>query len=522
VGPSAQSEGVRLAELMAALSLATDIGTGAEMEHAQRSAILCARLSDAAGLSEGEARDAYYLALLKTVGCTGDQDYAFGALGEDMGQWAGAMGMASSLEMMRGMVRNTGRRERPLRRAGMVANAFVSLPGMMGQSRIHSEVGRLLAGGLGLTPGVQHGLGQVFEHWDGSGSPWQLKGEAIALPVRVAQLCADLGAAEREGGRHAAVALARRRSGRGYDPRLVELFVRKARSLLSSLETPSAWDAVLAAEPGAPERLDGERVDRVVRAMGEYADLKSRFVHGHSAAVAELAGAAAQRLRLDPGEVRATRRAGHLHHLGRVGVLSRIWDKPGTLTDGERERVRMHSCYTERILARLDGLAPAPALTALAHDQVHERDRRDGSGNHRRLPSDAVPAGARAIAAADVYHALVSNRPHRPATPRAAAAAELRRLAGERRLDCAAVEAVLMSAGQASAQPRAPRARGLSTDELAVLRLLARGLSNGEVAIELGLSPKAARSQVEQVFEKIGVSTRPAAALFAMQNDLIL
>jgi HD-GYP domain-containing protein (c-di-GMP phosphodiesterase class II) len=504
-------EGVRLAELMAALSVATDLHTGAGLEHAQRSAILSARLAEAAGLSESDARDAYYLALLKAVGCTGDHDYAFGALGEDMGQWAGTFGMASTLEMLKAMARNVGRGQRPWQRAARVAGAVAALPGIIGQTRSYSELGLMLGRNLGLPASVVSGLGQVFEHWDGSGAPRGLKGEAIALPVRVAQLSADMVTAGREG----AVELARRRSGKGYDPKLVERFIARASKLMAGIEGPSMWEAALAAEPGKPERLTGEALDSAVRAMGEYADLKSRFLHGHSSSVAELAGEAAQRLGLPEAEVRDTRRAGHLHDLGRVAVLARIWDKAGELTESERERVRTHSKYTEQILSRLSGLGPAREVAALAHE------RGDGSGYHRSLPRPSVPMSARALAAADVYHAMVSDRPYRRAGGPEAAATELRRQAGTGALDIAAVEAVVLSGSYVATQRRTRRVEGLSEGQQQVLCLLARGLSNKEIAAQLGTPVKAAGRQVEEVFEKIGVSTRPAATLFAMRHDLL-
>jgi len=275
------------------------------------------------------------------------------------------------------------------------------------------------------------------------------------------------------------------------------------------------WELVLAAEPGKPERLSGEALDSAVRAMGEYADLKSRFLHGHSSSVAGLAAEAAQRLGLSEEEVRDTRRAGHLHDLGRVAVQARIWDKADQLTEEERERVRGHSRHTEQILARLAGLGAARELAALAHE------RGDGSGYHRSLGRPAMPMGARALAAADVYHAMVSERPHRRAGGPEAAATEMRRQAGLGALDSAAVEAVVLAGSHAATQRRTRRVEGLSERQQQVLLLLAGGLSNKEIAAKLGMPVKAAGREVDDVFEKIGVSTRPAATLFAMRHDLL-
>ena len=164
-------------------------------------------------------------------------------------------------------------------------------------------------------------------------------------------------------------------------------------------------DALVEAEPGEPLRLTGDALDAAIETVGQYGDMKSRFTRGHSAGVAALAGRAAERQGL--AEATAVRRAGHLHDIGRAGVVLDIWDKPGPLTEAERERVRMHSYFTERILTRLDSLGPVATLAALAHERL------DGAGYHRRLPAAGVPAGARLLAAADAYHAMTEARPHR-------------------------------------------------------------------------------------------------------------
>jgi HD-GYP domain-containing protein (c-di-GMP phosphodiesterase class II) len=502
---------VRLAELMAALSVAVDLAMGDEVEHAQRSAVLAAVLGEAAGLTEAQAQDAYYLALLRTVGCTGDHDFAFRLYGEDISEWMGLAAMGAPSEMLASIVRNVGKSERGLRRVARVARALGGVPQVVRNSQIHCELGAMLSRRLGLGPGVVAGLDQVFERWDGSGFR-KLRGEAIALPVRVALLASDIELATRKLGPAGAIELLRRRGGKGHDPRLVELLCQRGPTLIAALDRPSIWQAVLDAEPGPRAVLEGDRLDLALRSAGEFADMKSVFTRGHSAGVAELAGAACVRLGLPATEIRAAVHAGHLHDLGRVGVRAYLWDKPGPLGDSEWERVRLHSYYTERALSRLQSLGPAAALACQAHE------RRDGSGYHRRPPT--LPGAARALAAADVYQALTSPRPHRPAFAAAAAATELRRSASDGHLDAEAVEAVLASAGHSPRRARELPA-GLSARELEVLRLLARGLTNKEIASALDISTRTAGHHVEHIFSKAGVTTRAAAALFAMQNDLL-
>jgi HD-GYP domain-containing protein (c-di-GMP phosphodiesterase class II) len=507
------TEGVRLAELMAALSVATDIGLGGPQDHAQRSALLAVRLAEAAHLPEDEAQDAFYMALLKTIGCTGDDDVTWDALGEDMGQWAAHMGGAAPPEALALMFRNVGRGQALPARAASLLRAFTRMPAIMAASATHCELGQILARRLGLRAAVVRGLGQVFERWDGGGRPHKLKGEAIDRAVRIAGIVTDAEILHGLHGTEAAVAILRRRAGGGYDPKLVEQFCAGAAGFFASVEVPAITEAVLAAEPGRPERLAGERLDAAIRAMGEYGDMRSRYTRGHSAGVAALAAAAARGAGRPAEEERDLARAGHLHDLGRVGVLLRIWDKEGPLNESEWERVRMHTYYTERILSRIAGLGEVSALAALAHERL------DGGGYHRRLPASAMPVAARLLAAADAYHAMTEARPHRPALSPEQAAGELRRAIGA--LDRDAVEAVLAAAGHETTRTRAPAPAGLSERELEVLRLVARGLTNKEVASRLEISAKTAGHHVQHIFEKIGVTTRAAAGLFAMQNDLL-
>jgi len=413
---------------------------------------------------------------------------------------------------MSAMIRNIGRRDAFPRRVGKVLRALGKGPSV--PTRAHCEVGRMLAERLGLSARVTRAITQVFERWDGKGRPDKLKGEAIDRVVRLVQLAADAQAARRLFGTDETVALIRRRAGGGYDPKLVEVFCRRATTLFAALDVPSVHDALVEAEPGEPVRVAGEALDAAIETVGQYGDMKSRFLRGHSAGVATLAGRAAERQGL--AEATAVRRAGHLHDIGRAGVVLDIWDKPGPLTEAERERVRMHSYFTERVLARLDTLGPVAALAGMAHERL------DGAGYHRRLQATGVTQGARLLAAADVYHAMTEPRPHRAALTAEQAAEGVRAEARAGRLDRDAVEAVLAAAGQPAAAPeRRTHVAGLTDREVEVVRLVARGLTNKEIASALDISVKTAGHHVQHIFEKVGVTTRAAAALFAMQNGLV-
>jgi DNA-binding CsgD family transcriptional regulator len=151
---------------------------------------------------------------------------------------------------------------------------------------------------------------------------------------------------------------------------------------------------------------------------------------------------------------------------------------------------------------------------------VQLRERLDGSGYPRGLPAGAIGRPARILAAADVYQAMLEPRPHREARTPADAAAQLRDEVRAGRLDGDAAEAVLSAAGHRVRRRREGPA-GLTAREVEVLRLLAQGLSNKEIAQRLVISPKTAGNHVEHIYAKIGASSRATASLFAMQHGLL-
>jgi HD-GYP domain-containing protein (c-di-GMP phosphodiesterase class II) len=241
---------------------------------------------------------------------------------------------------------------------------------------------------------------------------------------------------------------------------------------------------------------------------------KSPYTLRHARAVADLAAEAGGQLGLSQADVRLLRPAGLVHDLGRLGVSNSIWDKRGPLGAGEWERVRIHPYLTERMLCQSEALAPLGAIA------VQHRERLDGSGYPRGLAGAAISHPARILAAADAYQAMREPRPHRPMRSADEAATELRADVKAGRLDTEAVEAVLGAAGHRVSRRREGPA-GLTTREIEVLRLLARGMSNKAIAERLVISPKTVGNHTEHIYAKIDASTRAAAGLFAMQHGLL-
>ncbi len=521
VPPTAPSrdDSMRMAELIASLSFAIDLGVGMPMEWMLRSCLMAMRLGEAAGLEPARRRNLYYLALLRHIGCTSTSAAAARDFGGDLGMAEGfELDLENPAEALRFLFTVVAK-DKPLpQRIAILAKLMAGGQALKRENHMsHCEVAERLAERLAIDPGLPLLFRQIYSRWDGKGTPSELKGNAIALEVRVVHLAQDAATLFSAGGKPAVLEAVGRRAGGMYDPDLAALFLKDAEALMAPLAVPSVWDAVLAAEPGTKARIAADRLDEALIAISDFTDFKSPYVLGHSRAVASLVTGAAARAGLTPDEARDVKRAAWLQDIGRVGVSAGIWGKPRALDEGEWERVRMHPYFTERILARSPALARLSGLAALHHERL------DGSGYHKRAAGANLPMAARLLAAADTYQAMREDRPHRKALTAAAAAEELRREAKSGRLDATAVEAVLETAGHAPAPGRAPgkAAADLSAREIEVLRLMARGLSNKQTGNALCISAKTVGHHIQHIYAKIGASTRAAAALYAVEHGLL-
>jgi HD-GYP domain-containing protein (c-di-GMP phosphodiesterase class II) len=507
---------VRLAELVAALSLGVDLGFGQPMEHVLRQCLIALRIAERVGLDEQQRAAVYYTALLITVGCHSDAHEQAKWFGDDIALKAEKY--KHDMRSLRGAtagIKRIGSGRPPLHRFKVGLEFIVSghreVENMISH---HAKMARALGEQLELPEVVLDSLSVVYEHWDGHGWPGNLAGEQVPLPARISQIAEFVEVSHRLGGPEAARAVTRRGAGKQFDPQLTALVDRDAETLLEGLENVSTWDAVIASEPALTTVLSGERIDRALTAVANFVDLKSPYTLGHAVAVARLAEAAGTRLGLPAEDLRTLRRAALVHDLGRLGVSNSIWDKAGPLGPGELERVRLHPHLTERMLHQSEALEPLAAIV------VQHCERLDGSGYPRGLSGAAISHPARILGAADAYQAMREPRPHRPARTSEDAASELRREVTARRLDPGAAEAVLGAAGhRTSVRRRGPA--GLTGREIEVLQLLARGLSNKKIAERLVISPKTVANHVEHIYTKIGSSTRAAAALFAVQHGLL-
>jgi HD-GYP domain-containing protein (c-di-GMP phosphodiesterase class II) len=513
--PQADRATLRLVELLGAISLATDLGTGQPHLHGVRTSVLAVALGRELGLDSAAVADVQRVALLRFLGCTADTwETARMAGGDDLAFLAAMApaAMGAKPEMARRLLAAVGAGQPPMRRVRLVAGVLADPGGAKRSLSAHCEVAAMLADRLGTSVEVKGAVAHAYERWDGRGFPDGLAGEAVPLPVRVAVVARDADLCWRVGAEEMSRVL-RSRRGHAYDPSVVDACESIGAGVLAELDGSDAWAAMLAADPDR-DVIRAAALDRALGAVADFADLKSPWTRGHSPRVADLAAAGAREMSLAPDEVTRVQRAALVHDLGRVGVPNGIWDRAGPLGLADWERVRMHPYLTESTLAC------CPALAALGRVGAAHHERLDGSGYHRGT-RDLEPA-ARVLAAADVVAAMAEDRPHRPARDRAHIADTIAAEVRDGRLDRVAADAVLAAAGQ----PRAAVRRvswpaALSDREVEVLRLIARGRTNREVAAQLHLSAKTVGRHVENLYAKTGARSRAAAAVFAMEHRLL-
>ncbi|NKQ57143.1 LuxR family transcriptional regulator, partial [Amycolatopsis sp. K13G38] len=303
-----------MAELLGAVSLATDLGTGQPQFHGVRTSVLAAALAGRLGLDAVGVAAVQQVALLRFLGCTADAwETARMTGGDDLAFLAGMapVAMGGKPEMGRALVRTVGAGRAPLRRAALVAGALADPAGARRSLSAHCEVAAMLAERLGVSATVREALAHGYERWDGAGFPDGLAGEAVPLGVRIAVVARDAALWWRVGPAQWGEVL-RARRGRAYDPAVVDACLAVGPEVLGSLEESDPWEAMLSADPvGAV--IAGPGVDAALAAVADFADLKSPWTRGHSPRVAELATAAARHLGMAPDAVTSLRRAGLVH-----------------------------------------------------------------------------------------------------------------------------------------------------------------------------------------------------------------
>ncbi len=513
---------VRRADFLMALAYATDLATGQSRDFALRSCVLAMRLAEVMGLDADMRRQIFHQALLRYIGCNADTHLLASAFGDEIAlrQDLARIDMGSQSEIVETFVRAFTRLfadAPPAELADAVQKGLaealqVSIPILAG----HCEVAQRIAERIGLSEEICANLGQLYERWDGHGLPRHLKGEAVKLPVRLVTLAQDAVVLNEVHGIETMRATITKRRGGGYEEELADLFLAHAEHLMDGLDGPVDRETILALEPEPHAMLDEEGCNEAYLAIADMIDMRMPFTFGHSRAVASLAEAAGKRAGLPTSDIRAIRWAACTHDIGELAVPVSTWMRAGALTQRETDAAQLHPYHGERALASLghDGM-PVAALVLRHHERL------DGTGYHRYAKAPDLSPAARILAAAEAFQTARETRPHRKAMSDTAAAAKLRGLVRDGKLCPEAVEAVLACAGQPARRDVTERLAGLTPREIEVLRLIAAGHTAKEAARQLEIAPKTADNHIQNLYSKIGVSTRAGAALYALERGLV-
>jgi len=424
----ADAESVRVSELLAALSFALDLTEGQPFGHALRSCLIGMRLAERLDLPVQERRDLYYAMLLKDVGCSSNAARVFELFGGDDRAAKHALkrvDWTNYLLAARYAFTQTAPGTSWFHRARRLAALAGSGPRVAAEMvQTRCTRGAEIVTELGFGAGPAAAVAALDEHWDGHGQPRGLRREEIPLIARIIGLAQTVEVFAVIDGVTEALAVARARRGSWFDPALVDA-VRDLAAEIEQWCTLDEWglqEAVRAIEPGEAAVIAGPgTLDRIARGFAKVVDAKSPFTARHSERMAEIALDVARALGLPEREMRDLGRAGLLHDLGKLSVPNVILDKPGRLSALEWETVRLHPYYTQRILDRVEGFQELAFVASSHHERL------DGRGYFRGLRGAQIPVGARILAVADVFEALTSDRPYRPALPFETALATMER-----------------------------------------------------------------------------------------------
>jgi HD-GYP domain-containing protein (c-di-GMP phosphodiesterase class II) len=409
-------EEVRLSEVLAGLSFALDLTEGQRPGHGVRSCAIGMRLAEVIGLPAEQRSALFYALVMKDLGCSSNASRfaaLFAANDHDLKTALSVIDWPKALESFRFVARSVAPGHFWLRRTWQALAVFSRGPeGARSVVRTRCERGAEIARMIGFNEETAQAIRGLDEHWDGRGQPYGLKGEEIPLLGRILGLAQTVEVFFSAHGVLTAYDVAVQRRGTWFDPDLVD-------ALLSVRTDAPFWkwlrEGDTLAEIGTLEPVDRvfmadeARLDVIAEAFAKVIDAKSPWTYQHSNGVADVAVDIGTALGFSPDQVRDLRRAALLHDVGKLGVSNLILDKPDRLTTSEFDIVRRHPALTEQILNRVGCFRPLVDVAKSHHERL------DGSGYHEGLRAEHLSIPARALCVADIYDALRTSRPYRPA-----------------------------------------------------------------------------------------------------------
>lgn len=404
----------RFSEVLSALSFALDIVEGQPEGHIVRSCYIGMSVGERLGLDEERRSALFYALLLKDAGCSSNSSKMAALFDADDFETKRKSKTVDWSRLPQAAL-YAARSVRPEGNFWERTRRFLIL-GAQGQKasrqliQIRCERGAEITRLIGFPEETAQAVRNLDEHWDGKGHPDGLEGEEIPLLARICGLAQTAEVFYSEYGPQSAEEMVRARRKKWFDPELSDILISEARA-------GNVWEHL--GRPDLPQRLSDmeptdktlaatpERLDLVARAFARIIDAKSPFTYKHSEGVAKVAVAMSKRMGLEGEELRDQMRAGLLHDIGKLGVSSRILDKPDALTEKEFDKVKEHPKLSREILCRV-----APFRNIVERCANHH-ERLDGSGYPRGISAEELDQPSRILAVADVFDALSQDRPYR-------------------------------------------------------------------------------------------------------------
>ena len=406
-----------LAELIASLTVALDMTEGQPPEHSMRCCWIGMHIGQALQLADAQLHDLYFTLLLKDAGCSSNAARICELYATDDLQFKRRYKTVgtSLTSVINFVLKNAGAGENWHKRLSTAVDILKN-GDTYAQELIQTRCtqGAEVARELRFSEAVAQGIQNLDEHWDGSGRPLALEGEAIPLFARIALLAQIMDVFQHEYSLAKALDELTHRAGQWLDPQLVELAQQLAHDeqFVAALAAPSIVPYVLQMSPAQAKcSLTDDYFDCIVSAFGKIVDAKSPFTAGHSSRVALFSGLIAEELGLDEIDVLWLKRAALLHDLGKLGVSNSILDKPGKLDDDEWRQIQSHATLTNEILSHISPLRQFAKMAAAHHEKL------DGTGYPLGLVAAEISMMTRIITTADIFDAITAERPYRGAIP---------------------------------------------------------------------------------------------------------
>lgn len=408
-------DSISLPELVGAFSYALDLTEGQPEGHCLRACWVGMHVGKEIGLDANALADLYYTILLKDLGCSSNAARICELYkADDLAFKQGFKTIGTSLAATIHFVATRTATQSPWReRAGAIGNIFrngdnIAQEMIVSRCTRGADIARQLRFGEAIADGIY----RLDEHWDGSGRPGHLRGDAIPVLAQIALLGQVVDVFFRHAGRAAATDEIARRAGVWFDPALAASFASVASSdqFWNELASPFLEARLLGLAPRHQVRLvDEDFLDDIAAAFGQVVDAKSPFTAGHSSRVAQICDQIAEEMGVGPSRRRWLRRGALLHDIGKLGVSNAILDKPGPLGDAEWAEMRDHAAHTQRILGRIGVMQDLAPIAAAHHERL------DGKGYPLGLTDHEIRRETRIITTCDFYDALTADRPYRDA-----------------------------------------------------------------------------------------------------------